>query len=79
MLYVDPERRYEGIGTFPLTAIADELRQLSAQVQCVSVAKGNQKGIPFYESRGFKVQGERKAYVSMDDEDYVSLRYCRPI
>ncbi|MDQ0191445.1 GNAT family N-acetyltransferase [Alicyclobacillus cycloheptanicus] len=78
-LYVDPERRYEGIGTLLLTAITDELRESGAKVMWVSVAKGNKKGIPFYESRGFTLQGERKAYASLDDEDYVSLRYFRQI
>ncbi|MGG3690400.1 hypothetical protein [Caldifermentibacillus hisashii] len=47
--------------------------------QWVSVAKGNMKGIPFYEARGFVFQHERASYGNAEGEDYVSLRYFRKL
>ncbi|MCI0184429.1 GNAT family N-acetyltransferase [Sulfoacidibacillus ferrooxidans] len=79
VLYVEPSRKYQGIGTLLLNAITDELRRLGVRDQWVSVAKGNLKGIPFYESRGFKFAKARKAYASNKNEDFFSLRYWRAI
>lgn len=79
VLYVDPTRKYQGIGTLLLNAITQELKDLGAIAQWVSVGKGNQMAIPFYESRGFIFQEEKKAYASLEDENYVALRYKRDI
>ncbi|MEN1936613.1 GNAT family N-acetyltransferase [Paenibacillus sp. 102] len=58
MLYLNPSRRGEGIGTMLLHAITERQIEQGAIEQWVSVMKGNQKGIPFYEARGFVQQIE---------------------
>ncbi len=45
-----------------------------AREQWVSVGKGNRKGIPFYEARGFILMGERPTY---EMPGHASLRYRR--
>lgn len=77
VLYVDPDRRNEGIGTLLLDAITRQQKDLGATEQWVSVFKGNRKGIPFYEARGFVFHHEQPAHGSRDGDDYVSLRYRR--
>ena len=53
VLYLNPSRRNEGIGTMILDAITKQQKEeYNATEQWVSVAKGNQKGIPFYEAKG---------------------------
>lgn len=80
VLYVDPSRRNEGIGTMILDAITKQQKEeFNATEQWVSVAKGNMKGIPFYEARGFVFQHERASYGNAEGEDYVSLRYFRKL
>ncbi|WP_206920037.1 GNAT family N-acetyltransferase [Alicyclobacillus suci] len=79
VLYVEPTRKYQDIGTLLLDAVTQELKELGASIQWVSVAKGNQMAIPFYESRGFRFYEERKAYASLEGEDRVVLRYKRSI
>ena len=79
VLYVSPERRNEGIGTRLLDAITRQQKALGATEQWVSVTKGNMKGIPFYEARGFVFHYERPAYENRDGDPYVSLRYRREI
>ena len=74
VLYVDPGRRNEGIGTRLLQAVTDQQLALGATEQWVSVQKGNMKGIPFYEARGFELQYERPGW---HNERYVTLRYKR--
>jgi hypothetical protein len=53
-------------------------REFNATMQWVSVQKGNLKGIPFYESKGFIYEHEQKTYGN-ENEDYISLRYSRQI
>jgi len=79
VLYVAPNRRNEGIGTRLLDAITRQQKGYGATEQWVSVLKGNMKGIPFYEARGFVYQYERPAYANRDGDSYVSLRYKRLI
>lgn len=79
VLYLDPERRNEGIGTKILEAITVQQKEYGANEQWVSVQKGNQKGIPFYEARGFTFQYEKQGYGNKDRENFVSLRYSRSI
>lgn len=80
VLYVDPERRNEGIGTKILNAITNQqIEEFGAAEQWVSVQKGNMKGIPFYEAKGFIFTHEQRGYGNVDGESYVSLRYFRKI
>ncbi len=78
VLYLDPSRRNEGIGTRLLDAITQQQKEeFHAHKQWVSVQQGNQKGIPFYEARGFVYEREQDGYGNKGDEDYRSLRFCR--
>ncbi|WP_339226386.1 GNAT family N-acetyltransferase [Oceanobacillus sp. FSL K6-2867] len=79
VLYLDPNRRGEGIGTKLLDFLTDIQRKKGAKKQWVSVQKGNMKGIPFYERRGFRKVAEQPAYSNAGNEDYLSLRYLREI
>jgi GNAT superfamily N-acetyltransferase len=47
VLYIDPNRRHEGIGTKLLERLTDWHKQHGAKWQWVSVMKNNNKGIPF--------------------------------
>lgn len=80
VLYVDAERRNEGIGTRILDAITKQQKEeYHAAEQWVSVQKGNMKGIPFYEAKGFIFKHEKSGYGNAEGENYVSLRYYRKI
>ncbi len=79
VLYLDPKRRREGIGTQLLNHLTDIQRNKGAKEQWVSVLKGNGKGIPFYEAKGFHFMHEKRAYGNVEGEDYISLRYRRDI
>ncbi|WP_330999255.1 GNAT family N-acetyltransferase [Rossellomorea arthrocnemi] len=77
VLYMDPNRRNEGIGTRLLDAITQQQKEeFHARKQWVSVQKGNQKGIPFYEAKGFVYEYEQPVYENQEG-DYRSLRYSR--
>ncbi|WP_035427498.1 MULTISPECIES: GNAT family N-acetyltransferase [Sediminibacillus] len=77
VLYLDPERRNEGIGTMLLEAVTEQQKQLGAIKQWVSVAEGNQKAIPFYEARSFQFHSRQADYGSSQEERYQSLRFVR--
>ncbi|GAA0445253.1 MAG: GNAT family N-acetyltransferase [Bacillota bacterium] len=79
VLYLDPERRGEGIGTQLLNNLTDIQQTKGSKEQWVSVQKGNNKGIPFYEARGFNFMYEKEAFSNAEEEDYISLRYRREI
>lgn len=79
VIYLDPTRRNEGIGTLLLDAITEQQKDLGATEQWVSTPKNNHKGIPFYEARGFHFQYEKDGYGNREGEDYISLRYRRGI
>lgn len=79
VLYIDPSRRNEGIGSMLLDAITTQQKQYNATEQWVSVQKGNNKGIPFYEARGFQLEHEQAGYGNGGNDAYISLRYCRPL
>lgn len=79
VLYLDPNRRGEGIGTKLLQALTEIQQMQGSRKQWVSVAKGNEKGIPFYEARNFQFVKEQISYGNTEDETYVSLRYYRGI
>jgi GNAT superfamily N-acetyltransferase len=77
VLYLDPSRRNEGIGTLLLEAITQQQKEeFQAGRQWVSVQKGNEKGIPFYEARGFLYESEQEVYGNEKGE-YRALRYAR--
>lgn len=78
VLYMDQRFRYQGIGRLLLEALTQVQSAQGASEQWVSVQEGNQLGIPFYEARGFKLQG-KKTEETKTGERQVSLRYSRPI
>ncbi|MGI8316404.1 hypothetical protein [Halobacillus mangrovi] len=45
----------------------------------MAVQQGNDKRIPFYQSRGFKEQGLRSGYGNGADDPYLSIRFVRSI
>lgn len=79
VLYLDPGRRKEGLGSMMLEAVTKELKTYGAREQWVSVTKGNNKGIPFYEAKGFICVDEQAEYGVVEGEDYRALRYHRVI
>lgn len=80
VLYINPDRRNEGIGTKLLDVLTKQQKEeFAASKQWVSVAKGNQKGIPFYEAKGFIFKKEQHTYGNVEGYNYTSLRYCREI
>lgn len=78
ILYVDEAYRYKGIGRLLLEALTELQKEQGATAQWVSVQEGNQRGIPFYEARGFKLQG-KKTELTDTGEEQVSLRYSREV
>ena len=78
MLYVDETYRYKGIGRLLLEALTELQKEQGAAKQWVSVQEDNQHGIPFYEARGFRLQG-KKTELTDTGEEQVSLRYSREI
>ncbi|WJE17238.1 GNAT family N-acetyltransferase [Halobacillus sp. ACCC02827] len=79
VLYLDPERKREGIGGRLLEAITEDHIARGASEQWVSVTKGNEMGIPFYEKSGFVYKGERPSHKLPSEKSYISLRYRREI
>jgi GNAT superfamily N-acetyltransferase len=79
VLYLDPCRRGEGIGTLLLEAITEQQRRRGAREQWVSVEPDNQKGLPFYHARGFELRGERPEWGTRPEEGFVSLRLMRTL
>lgn len=77
VLYLDPDRKRQGIGSKLLAAITEDQTERGAKEQWVSVAQGNSMGIPFYEAVGFELKEERPAYGTSDGDGYRSLRYKR--
>ena len=77
VLYLDPTRRGEGIGTLLLDAITAQQRFQGAREQWVSVEPDNAKGLPFYCARGFELRSERPQWGTSPEEGLVSLRLVR--
>lgn len=78
VLYMDETYRYRGIGRLLLDALTELQKEQGAVEQWVSVQEDNQRGIPFYEARGFACQG-KKSEMTVAGEEQVSLRYSRKI
>jgi GNAT superfamily N-acetyltransferase len=80
VLYMDPGRRNEGIGSKLLDVITEQQKEeFQAKEQWVSVQEGNDKGIPFYEAKGFIYSHEQAGHGNGEEEEYISLRYYRKI
>lgn len=80
VLYLDPNRKNEGIGTKILHAITNQQKEsYGAKEQWVSVQRGNTMGIPFYEAKGFVLQNEQKGWYNNGRDEYITLRYRRDI
>ncbi|MGD6803860.1 GNAT family N-acetyltransferase [Rossellomorea aquimaris] len=80
VLYMDPVRRGEGIGSQLLEAITSQQKEeFQAGEQWVSVQQGNTKGIPFYEAKGFTFKHEEPGHGNEEAENYISLRFSREI
>jgi len=77
VLYLDPTRRGEGLGSLLLDAITEQQRAQGAREQWVSVEPENEKGLPFYLARGFRVLGNRPAWGTRPEERRISLRLMR--
>ncbi len=79
VLYLDPLRRRQGIGTLLLNALTDQATRHGATEQWVSVTQGNRLGIPFYETRGFVLRSEHSIVSPPTGETLLTLRYSRKI
>ncbi|HWO98539.1 MAG TPA: GNAT family N-acetyltransferase [Bacillus sp. (in: firmicutes)] len=78
-LYADYQRRGEGIGTLLLDHLTKIQSEKGLKKQWVSVAKGNEKAIPFYEAKSFVRMSEQISRFSNEQERYMSYRYMRSI
>lgn len=78
VIYLDPTRKREGIGSRLLQAITADQVARGAKEQWVSVTQGNAMGIPFYEAVGFEFVEERPDYFDPENGK-PSLRYKRKI
>jgi ribosomal protein S18 acetylase RimI-like enzyme len=74
VIYLDPAERGRGLGTLLLDRVVEQVRSGGAREMWVSVTPGNEKGIPFYQARGFEFVEKVKAYSSLPSEDIWSLR-----
>ncbi|REJ10948.1 GNAT family N-acetyltransferase [Halobacillus trueperi] len=78
VMYLDPSRKREGIGTKLLEAfVKQQKKECVAKKLWVSVQEGNDQGIPFYEAKGFAFSHSQKGYGSKEAEKYTSLRYWK--
>ncbi|MCG7344501.1 GNAT family N-acetyltransferase [Sporosarcina sp. ACRSL] len=78
IFYVDPDERGAGIGTRLLTFYSKiQKYSYGAERQWVSVAKGNEYGIPFYEAKGFDFVREEISYGAAEGDHDISLVYSR--
>lgn len=80
VMYLDPSRKKEGIGTKLLEDFTKQQKEgYGAKKMWVSVQEGNDQGIPFYEAKGFVFSHRQKGYGSKEAEKYTSLRYWKYI
>lgn len=79
VLYLNPARRNEGIGTKILEAVTEQQKRLGAKEQYVTVQKGNMKGIPFYEARDFVFQEEIYSKNIEKEPGAIVLKYRRDL
>ena len=62
VLYVDPDEQRRGVGTALLSRMTEEQVARGATKQFVSVAKGNDVALHFYEKHGFERIGQRPTF-----------------
>lgn len=80
IFYVQPSIIGNGIGTRLLHFYTKiQKHHFHATQQQVLVAKGNTKGIPFYEAKGFTFIKEQPTYGSSSDDNDLSLKYMRSL
>jgi len=80
VFYIDPSLRGKGIGTRLLNYFTKiQKHTYGANEQWVAVAKGNNYAIPFYETRGFIFQHEKRSYGTTEADSDFSLKYKRKI
>ncbi|WP_077588499.1 GNAT family N-acetyltransferase [Planococcus lenghuensis] len=77
VLYLEPSRKQEGIGSRLLEMITQDQISRGAVEQWVSVSKGNEMGIPFYEACGFELQREEPMHGVPGEHGFRALRYRR--
>jgi GNAT superfamily N-acetyltransferase len=75
VFYMDPDKRGLGIGSKLLSFYTEYQKSLGIKEQWVSAQKGNDKGIPFYEAKGFVKQSEKVSKRT----HHISFRYMRKI
>ncbi len=78
VFYVDEKMKDQGVGEKLLEKLTQEHIEAGLSKQSVSVQKGNERGMSFYEARGFRYQ-ERNLTETATGEQQVSLRYSRRI
>lgn len=78
-LYIDFDKRNRGIGTVLLNAVTDWMRKHGVKKQRVSVTDGNQYGLPFYYSKGFKLEKRIPTFFDPNNDMPKSLRLSRKI
>src|SRR3954452_12181271 len=59
VIYLDPDRRGEGIGSRLLDYVSEQQRALGAERQQVAVLADNHRGLPFYKAHGFSEVARR--------------------
>lgn len=80
VFYLIPSMRGNGIGSRLLDFYTKiQKHTYGATEQWVSVAKGNNFGIPFYEARNFIYQYEELSYGTVKSDQDISLKYVRSI
>ena len=80
VLYADVELRYSGFGSAVLRFMTDQQEKLGATEQWVSVAKGNELGLPFYRSRGFSYVTDVQSWDGTgSDEGFINVRMKRSL
>ncbi|MBU9720939.1 MULTISPECIES: GNAT family N-acetyltransferase [Bacillaceae] len=78
VLYVDENFRYKGVGRKLLKELTHQQIQEGISEQWVSVQENNDRGLPFYEARGFSLK-EKRFTETETGEQQVSLRYSRKL
>ena len=79
VIYLEPGERGRGLGTLLLDRITEQVRARGATEMWVAVVEGNDLAVPFYQARGFVLEGRRRAYGSTEEENAWSLLLRRPV
>lgn len=79
VIYLDPQKRGNGIGTMLLDRFVDAVSEQGAQTLQVHVIEGNNLGTPFYLARGFTPVEVAPAYGTEPDEAINAIKMCRKL